>query len=261
MDDTIVVQFLADARPTAGTVTIRMLLPDGTIKIDAYQVTASTINNFYSFAVIPPVEGYLLSCIVQLTSVNDGSVWCLMAAFKGSVQLPIISFPPVSGMLIVQGYVDQWSWLSWPNSPAIEAGTGAGRMRNISLTPAAGANWSAVATSQQRWEVLSVQARLTTSAAAGTRELFIMFMDRFGTTFLRVPTNFTQGPSLAYFYEFYDGAAHLQTYGTFITAPFPQGVMLDPEMSISSFVAAMDAGDTWASVNVLVREWMGVGHG
>lgn len=260
LDDTLVVQTLCYANPVTGTATIRMLLPDGTLQVDYYQLLPSTINPVYSFAVVPPVEGYLLSAIVQINSTVYGSIWCQMVAFKGSVVQPIVSLPPVAGLLVVQGYVDESTYLAWPNSPAVEAGDGAGRMQRIALTPAVGANWILQAGGNQRLEVIAVSALLITSAAAGTRVVSLLVYDGLGNPIVRFPTNFTQAPSLGYAYDFYDSAAHIQTNTVWITAPIPQDLFLDPGMSLRSAVQSMDVNDFWNPVTILVREWMGVGH-
>jgi len=260
MEDTLVVQFIGNAGPMTGTATVRMLLADGTIKVDYYTVLPSVINNFYSYAVIPPVEGYLLSCIVELNNAIDGSVWCTMTAFKGTVPQPIVSLPPVSGMLVVQGYVDEWTWLAWPNSPAVEAGMGAGRVRNITPATSNGVNWIVKTTSAQRWEVLYVEAWLTTSAAATPRQFSLITLDRLGNGLMRWPTNFTQAASLTYRYYFSNGAAHLNTGNNWITAPLSTGILLDPGMSMGASTGNLDAGDAWSFVSVTVLEWMGVGH-
>lgn len=258
MDDTLLVQTICAASQVFATATVRMLLPDGTLRVDYYQVVPSPINVIFSYVVIPPVEGYLLSAIVQVDSTLEGSCWCQMTAFKGSVAQPIITLPPVSGLLVVQGYVDQSTFLAWPNSPAVEAGVGAGRIRYIAPFVANGTNWICKTTSVQRWQILAVQARLTTSAAATPRQVSLAWYDHFGNSLLRIPCNFTQGPSLAYSYYFYVGAAHIETSTTWITAPLPAGLILDPVMSLQSAVAFLDPGDSWSFVDVAVQEWMGV---
>jgi len=260
MDDTLLAQFLTSATGLSFTLTVRMLLADGTLIVDNYQTTPSPFNGAIYYAVLPPVEGYVLSCMVQNNTNIDGSSWCTVVAFRGTVHLPVVVFPPVSGIVLVQGYVDEFSYLSWPNSPLVEAGEGAGRMRNIQPTLAAGANWIAKTTSAQRWEVISVQCRLTTSAAVPARQVTLIPFDALGNSVLRIPCNFTQAASTTLAYDFYNSAAHIQTNTIWVTAPFPQGLMLDPGMSIQSAVNNLDAGDTWSFVSVLVREWMGVGH-
>jgi len=237
-----------------------MLLADGTIQAEIYNSIPNVPFANSSIVVIPPVEGYLLSCVAQLTATIDGSNWLWLRSFKGVVPTPIVTLPPGSGMLIAQGEIDHQSFIAWPNSLPTEAGTGAGRMRNIMLAPAAGANWTLQTSSHQRWEVLGVSALLRTSAAAGTRQASLLLYDRLGNAIMRYPTNFTQAAGLAYGYYFYTGATHMQTNAIWITAPLPTTLFLDPLMSLQSAVQNMDGGDAWQNVSCLVREWMGVGH-
>jgi hypothetical protein len=260
MDDTLLAQFLTNDLGLTFTLTVRMLLADGTLMVDNYQTTPSPFNGTIYYAIVPPVEGYVLSCMVQSNTNAESSCWCNVIAFRGTITLPAVVFPPVAGIVIVQGYVDEFSYLSWPQSPLTEAGVGAGHMRNIMLTPAAGSNWKLQSSMPLRWEVIALQCTLTTSAAVANRQMSVVVFDRLNNPIVRIPTNFTQAAGLAYSYYFYNGATHLQTNTTWITAPFPQGVFLDNGMYLQSRVVNLDAGDVWSLVNVLVREWMGVGH-
>lgn len=260
MDDTLLAQFLTSGTGLTFTVTVRMLLADGTLKVDNYQSFPSIFNPTIYYAIIPPVEGYVLSTMMQLGGTLDGSCFATLTVYRGTITPPIAVFPPVAGMVLMQGYLDQWTYLSWPGSILIEAGDGAGRMRNIMPTLANGTNWTAKTTSAQRWEVIAVQATLTTSAVVVNRQMSLVLWDRLGNSICRFPCNFTQAASLAYNYYFYNGAAHVQTGANWITAPIPTGIQLDPGMYVQSRVLNLDAGDAWSGVNVLVKEWMGVGH-
>lgn len=260
LDDTLLTQVLTSGTGLTFTVTVRMLRPDGTLTVDNYQTTPSVFNGAIYYAIIPPVEGYVLSCMVQGGGTIDGSCFCTVIAYRGTVTLPITVFPPVAGIVLIQGYVDSWTNLSWPQSPIVEAGMGAGRMRNIMPTVAAGQNWQIKTGAAQRWDVIAATCALTTSAVAANRTMALMPFDRFGNGMNRFPCNFTQPASTTLNYYFYQGAAHVQTGGSWITAPFPTGITLDPGMSVQSRVQNLDAGDSWSFVNCLVREWMGVGH-
>lgn len=260
MDDTLLAQFLTSGTGLTFTITVRMLLADGTLKVDNYQSFPSVFNPQIYYCIIPPVEGYVLSSMLQGGGTLDGSCFATLIVYRGTITPPIAVFPPVAGMVLIQGYLDSWTYLSWPQSPLIEAGEGAGRMRNMMLTPAAGTNWTLKPTSAQRWEVQTVQFAFNTSAAAGNRQVSLLLFDRLGNAVVRIPANFTQAASLGYSYYFYNTAAHLQTAATWITAPFPLGINLENGMSLQSSVAGLQAGDSWASVSILVTEWMGVGH-
>jgi hypothetical protein len=260
MDDTLIGHFITSASGLTFTLTVRMLLADGELKVETYDTTPTPFNPNNYDVIVPPVEGYVLSCMVQLNGTIDGSAWGIVAVFSGTATQPIVVFPPVTGMVLVQGYLDEWTWLSWPNSPLVEAGVGAGRIRRIAPGLSPGTNWTVQTSSTQRWEILTVDSLLTTSAAAGNRQMSLVLFDRLGNALCRFPTNFTQAASLGYSYYFYNNATHIQTNTTWITAPFPTGIYLDPGMSVRSAVLNLDAGDQWSNVNVVVREWMGVGH-
>lgn len=259
MNDTLVALFECFAGQGTYTLTTRILLPDGTVQVEAYQ-SLNTPNPNVPYIILPPVEGYMLSLVVAATATIDGSQWCQVALFRGNVASPLIVLPPNGGMLICQGYVDQFSWLSWPNSPCVEAGDGAGRIRNITVTGTTGTNWSVSTTGNQRWEIITVQMVLTTSAAAANRQVALALFDRFGGGVCSFPAAVTQTASSTGEYFFYDSAAASTVFGLFNTAPIPVGLTLDTGMKIGSNTVGLQAADTISQIVVNVKEFVGVSH-
>lgn len=259
MNDIVVALFACFAGAGTYSMTTRMLLPDGTIQSEVY-VSQNSPNPSVPWIIMPPVEGYLLSLVVEATGTIDGSQWCQVATFRGSVATPLITLPPNAGLLIVQGYVDQQSWLSWPNSPIVEGGTGAGRIRAISVAPTTGVNWSVSTTAYQRWEIISVQMVMTTSAAVATRLVTLGLLDRFGVGVCSYPCAQTQAASSTVEYFFFNGASYMAESPGLVTAGVPAGLTLDPGMQLVSNVNALQPTDTISSIVVNVKEWMGVSH-
>lgn len=262
MQDTIVAQFQTNIGVSSLQLTLRLLLPDGTMQTETYYATQSTLHPIFWYVVIPPVEAYLLSGVAYGGLLGSGSAWCWCKVFRGDVPQPIISFPADGGLLLMQGYVNNQNHLAWPNSPIVEAGTGAGLMRSIALVAPTGTNWTQRVPTLTRWEILSVAFKLTTSAAAGNRQISLIVLDANGTGEMRFPVAFTQAPNLAYSYYFFSGAGNSQNAGPPVwnTAPIATPLLLDGSWSLQSSVQGLDAADSWTSPTMMVREWCGAGE-
>lgn len=260
MTDTFVALFSVSLPNTAFTLSVRILMPDGTIQNETY-VSTTPVNPQVPVIVLPPVEGYLLSCVVVRNDVQNCSAFCNMSLYRGAAQTPLISLPPNAGMTVAAGYVSELGPLTWPNSPVIEPGTGAGYMRSITPTTTTGQNWSVTATSNQRLEIVAVQATLTTSAVVANRQMSLVWFDQPGASICRFPVGAPAVASSVVSYYFYVGASLAAPFSSWITAPIPNGLMLDPGMSLQTRVQSLDAGDSWSFCSLGVREWMGIGHG
>lgn len=260
MNDTFVALFSVSLYFTAFTLSVRILMPDGTIQNETY-VSTAPINPAVPSIVLPPVEGYLLSCVVERNDIQNCSAFCNMSLYRGAAQNPLVSLPPNAGMTVAAGYVSELGPLCWPNSPVIEPGTGAGYMRSVPLPNPTGANWTIRTTSQQRWAIVTVVFNFDTSAAAGNRQVTLVVLDQSGAGVARYSCGKLQAPSLAYSYNFFSGAQDALLGTAFVEHPIPDGLMLDPGMGLESVVLGIDAADTFTNGSLLVREWMGVGHG
>lgn len=260
MNDTVAAVFLAPLAGTSFTLVLRILLPDGTIQIESYNSTAP-ISPLVPNILVPPVEGYLLGAVIERNDVLTCSTWVSCALFKGAIVPPLVSLPSSSGQMIMQGEVMVNSWLAWPNSPVSEAGTGAGAMRTIPLTVGAGTNWFVGPPVAARWDIIAAQFAFQCSAAAGARLVGLWFIDGAGNSIARAFASVTQAPSTAVSYYFFRGASPLFINGNLINAPMPIDIQIEAAGKVESAVFGLDAGDTWGSVTLTVKEWVGVSHG
>lgn len=259
MNDSIAATFIASLPGTSFTMILRILLADGTIQIESYNSTAP-INPLVPNILVPPVEGYLLGAVIERTDALNCSAWVTCGFYRGAIIPPLVSLPPNSGQVIIQGEIITNSPLAWPNSPVQEAGTGAGIMRTIPLTVAAGTNWSVGPNVNARWDVVAAECQLTCSATAATRLVSLHCLDSSGDGIARTFASVTQTASQSYNYYFFRGAAPLFINANMVVAPMPQDLYLDVGQTLKSQVIGLDAGDTWAFVTVTVKEWVGVSH-
>lgn len=258
MDDTVVLLLQTNTAGSVVTAILRLLTPQGEVKIESYPSPPLQALGAYNYITVPPAECYLLSLLVLVNMAQQGSIWCQCFVIRGQFSPPYSTTPPYGGMLIVQGYLNDYGALSWPNSPIIEPGTGAGSMRNIRLTAAPGTSWVMRVPSLTRWEIITVSSQLNTSAATQQREMSLITLDQSGNPMCRFPMNFLQGPSVAISYFFYNSAAQLETGAGWATAPIPSGLTLDSNWQLQSSVAGLDVADAWSFVAVNVREWVGI---
>lgn len=260
-DDTVVLLFQTNIAGSSATANVRLLTPQGDVKVEAYTIYGLQALGHDNNLVIPPLECYLLSMMVTVATADQGSVWCQAWVIRGQFPAPYFAPPTFGGMLIVQGYVDNYSYLSWPNSPVIEAGTGAGRMRNIPVANTTGANWTVRVPSLTRWEVISVQMNFVTSVAAGNRAMSLLVFDENNNSLMRYPSTYLQPGNQPAAYYFYDSAAQASVTPliVWVTAPLPSGLILDNNWQIQSRVVNLDAADAFTFINLHVREWVGIG--
>lgn len=258
-DDTLVLLFQTNTAGSLPVAYARLLMPDGEIRIQQFQSPPLQALPTYNFLTISPTECYLLSMMVNANLAQQGSVWCQCWAIRGTFTPPYTPPPPYGGMLVLQGYLDDFGFLAWPNSPIVEPGTGAGRMRSIRIANVTGVNFKFTVPSLTRWEILSCQMVLTTTAAGANRIVELVTFDQTNTEVCGYPCTQTTAPSTTFLYFFFQGAAQSQTLPTLNTAPLPSGLMLDSAWSLQSNVTNLAAGDTITNLTLHVREWVGIG--
>jgi hypothetical protein len=259
LDDTPVFLFQTNTTNTYATIFLRVLMPDGTVRVDRYDAGPFQPLPAYNFLTCTPAECYLMSCNITGNLGSGGSLWCQGFVIRGTFNPPYSAAPPYGGMVIVQGYLDDFGFLSWPNSPVVEPGTGAGRMRAIYTPNVTGANFKFTVPSLTRWEIVSCQCVLHASAAGAARIMELVTFDPHGVSVCGYPSGTTTPPSGTLIYWFYQGAAEIQAEPTFITTPLPVGLTLDSGWSLQSNVITLDVGDQITNLALHVKEWVGIG--
>lgn len=128
------------------------------------------------------------------------------------------------------------------------------RWRTIRLaTRAAGLEWELKAPGSAYWRVISVTARLVTSAVVANRQVSLIGDDQTNTFFTQGFSS-AQAASLTVDYCAHTGGSSILA-GTTATAPLPHaGLLLIPGYRLRSSTALLDAGDQWSLVTALVDE-------
>lgn len=115
--------------------------------------------------------------------------------------------------------------------------------------PAAGADWSLAAPAGHLYQLVSVIATLTTSAAVATRAARLVLGDG-NATFLHVPAATTQVASLARRYGWW-ATGQVLAVGSDIESPLP-GIALQTGWTIGSATDLVDVGDQWSAIRLHV---------
>ena len=105
------------------------------------------------------------------------------------------------------------------------------------------------------WEVLSLRFRLVTSAAVANRVVNVIYTDNDNTEYVRMPTHTNQAASATVDFNFWPGVAtEVVTTPMVFAIPTPPIPMV-AGYRIQTATAAIDVGDQYSAVRLLVREW------
>lgn len=116
-------------------------------------------------------------------------------------------------------------------------------------SPAAGADWSLAVPGGHTYQILTIAATLTTSAAVATRASRLLFGD--GTaSFLDLPASATQVASLARKYAWWPTAEPVAV-GNAIEAAIPP-LTLPAGWTVASATDLIDVADQWSGIKLAV---------
>ena len=126
--------------------------------------------------------------------------------------------------------------------------------------PAAGADWSFTASATDKCLLLAVTAKLTTSATAANRRPALELEDQNDLTYWTGDAGFPQVASLTVVYSWARGASIPPPTAVAdaerIALPLPW-LRLQPNDTVESATAAIDAGDQWSAIayRAVVGDW------
>lgn len=134
---------------------------------------------------------------------------------------------------------------------------GTGGLRHVIITiPGPGNDWSYAVPSRTRLRPICGRATLTTSAVVATRrpQLYPVI----GGMLIFRSTNYgSHSASTAQPYSIKQGSEQTNAIiGYDISLYFPPGLVLPAAAHFRVLTTALDAGDTWSNVSLLVEEWI-----
>lgn len=250
-DDSIVCGALTDVAGVSINMLIRLLTPQGEVKLMPYTFSQPTLNAYGPVFEVPPVEGYLLGVLIWAVEPDRGRCYVTVSVVRG--------IPPnlmSAGLVLLQGYVNTSCVLSYPTSPLEPALSGKGALISLSANPGLGQEFTFACPSFVRWRIISAFARLQTDAVVASREVHYVVSTNTGLTLGAFASGLKQSANTLLGYAFAPGGGVVASdYTSVITGPAQ--LELSQGFQFSSFTPLMDAGDQYTSVGVLVEEWLG----
>jgi hypothetical protein len=121
--------------------------------------------------------------------------------------------------------------------------------------PAVGAEWAQAVPAGVAWEVLSVQQSLATSAVVATRNPMLRALDPSGNEVGRIGPAATLAGSLTNTYTYWPGFGYASSIGRAqMSLPDP-ALLLPAGFVLGSVTSALDVGDQYSAIVLMVREW------
>lgn len=125
----------------------------------------------------------------------------------------------------------------------------------VVANPAAGANVRVNVPGGSVWELLSAKFTFTASGVAGNRIVALTFNDQDGNSFADFTVNTAVIAAGVGQFTFAQGLGYQVNATPFMVGLPTPPIPLVPAWSIRTTTAAIDAGDQFSAVRLLVRQW------
>lgn len=120
--------------------------------------------------------------------------------------------------------------------------------------PIAGANWELSPGGQRWWRLVSMVARLVTSAVVANRRVRITATEG-GNAYFVAEAHLAQPASTTMDYAAHNGSPVTAADSLVLPLPLPSGgLLLRPGALLVASVTNLDAGDQWSAIVALVEE-------
>lgn len=231
---------------------VRLLTPLGAVQHMTYRMTRAIASSGFEKLRFPLREGQLLGVEVRAAAggAKRGDLFAIVELTH--------SLGPIDQehAILCADYVTIFQPIGWPQGMVRSTEEGPGHERMFSLAaPAAGQDPTPAVPSGCRWMLKSIQAPVTTSAVAGTRQVRIAATDGLITVPL-VYAQVTLAASAAHTYAFVQGPAAHGPSATFVIVqvPLPPGLWIRANFSLVLQLLGRQAGDAWQASNWWVEE-------
>jgi hypothetical protein len=255
LDDSIqLTVWNSNAALTSVTLQLRILRPDGTIVTGAYALNNITANRAANVLTVSQIEGYLVGAVVGQSgvAVQRGQMFVSLAVVRGTASNPLFV------ETLIADYLTSAFQPSWPQGEMRSAVEGAGFLYTaLEGFPGFGADLALALPAATRWRVAALETILTTSAAAGNRQVNFQITQGGQAIFRGYALN-TQGPSQTITYS-YGVNLPLAAIGTLSqTVPLPDALFISAPAQITTLNTNLQAGDSFNGLQVAVEEWINV---
>lgn len=141
---------------------------------------------------------------------------------------------------------------SWDEAPPGLRGRGA-VYRLEAPVPAAGADWAFSPPAGAAFRILGGSAQLVTSAVVANRQVAIVVDDK-SVTLFTIEAAAVQAAGATVTYDLLPGCTLTTLTGGHQPVFLPVGIILSQQFRLRSVTGAIDVGDKWSAIYVLVEE-------
>ncbi len=250
-DDLIIVDLRSSVAGLQVITTIRLLLPDGSIKMIAFLDTP-TADRAANRRYIRLPEGFVVGMVVNCSvNAKPGALYARVYLIRGGETYSDLC------QLLVCGYVISGAGLTWPTPRHTYPVEGPGRLRRITGTdPVPGQNPREVVPTGARWRLMSYFVIFTTAAAAANRQLYLL-LDDGATAFYFGEGKYTQTASKTVYYTWAQGLENPAAASTlWVNMPLPIDMWLPAGYGITAGVIAFQPADDFSAPEIWVEEWI-----
>lgn len=256
VDDVLRVGAASSAVNEIVTVSYRLLrAADGAVVPG--QFTVGPLNNYALTTKDQTLaEGFLLSV----------SCRAAVATTRGQTFARLYLNPKALGsgqpaQQLMADYVTTAMASGYPNGRVLGPTEGPGRVYAVQYTtPARGHDWGETDGLLARRRLISVIARLSTSASAGTRNPFLQVLDNLLNVVAQWTPPTGQAPSGTVTYTWSAAPLVLTPPANLTEVPLPDNFILPPGYSVQVITGGLDAnvntGDQWANIFAYYEEWL-----
>jgi hypothetical protein len=253
IDDALQLSLYCTLANAPVSIRLRLLLPDGTISINGWDVSSGPAlqKNSFQFSLS---EGYILSAnVFTSASIGRGQLYGVLQLNRGQIGSTLY------GQTLTQGYITGQSSIYFPDGPLGYSLEGNGHLRSVTgATPAAGAECVETVPALSTWRLLSLRVKLVTSAVVNNRAVSII-MDDGSIAFSQGLAASFQPASINTTYNF--GAAQPPLTGptnTIQQSGLPTNILLTSGFRIRTSTSFLSAGDQYSQLQYAVEEWINV---
>jgi len=248
--DDIVVGCASSVANETVTVSYRLLRFDGELVLGQFALHPKSDRSLtvYSESL---AEGFLLSVSCKAAA----------ATTRGQTFVRVFLTDPAFGpgqpsYMLMADYVTTAMAPAHPNGRVLAPTEGPGNIRSVAIAaPGAGADFGAPVPVNARWRLISAEALLTTSAAAGVRTALLDIQVPGGGVFVCPPQQ-NQNPSVG---QFYYAHSIVQYAGSVAIGNFwavSPGIILPTGGAIVSVTLNIGLADQWSNIILMVEEWL-----
>jgi len=251
-DDVLQLTIAAPAVQTTVNLSLRFMSAQGEVLPRYETFTVGPTTGTPVIETLQNAEGYLLSASVFTPNAPRGQCFVSLAIKRGGG-----TGDNTFGDILLQGYPGQVGGIAYPQTQIQDPLSGRGRIRVVTVAnPAAGADWSETVPAGVTWQLLAVNATLTTSSAVANRDVTLVATDASSDVLWQSSPGLNQGASTALGYAFFQGnsiAASLVAY----LATLPIAMRLLAGFIIKTSTANIQAADQWSAIVLTVEEFIG----